>query len=142
QGGRRSPSAPRTVPSSCPAPDGNATSGRRPVSSVTASTASFSHRLCQVRSWRTDSQALPGRLGLVCLAVVAGELKLRARGFVPQYGRVRVVLHDRGRPHRRDGTLGELVHRLGLVAPRGDQHQVFGAHDRGQPLGEAVGGYL
>ena len=66
----------------------------------------------------TASEALPVRLVGVRLPVVVGELQARRRGVVDQHRGVRVQLHDRRGPHRRDRALHQLVHRLRLGRAR------------------------
>jgi len=88
------------------------------------------------------SESLPGRLGRIGAAEVVGELQSARRGTVDEDSDVGVVLQDRRGPQGTHGPLDEVVDRLGLGPSCRDEDDVACAHDRREPLGQAVVGNL
>ena len=88
------------------------------------------------------SDALPGRLVGVGVLVVVLVAQPTGRRLVHDDRGVRVHLQRRGRAERGDAAFAGLADRLGLALAEGQQHQVTGAHDGADALGDAMGGYL
>ena len=98
------------------------------------------------RTVRTGSRpphpAPVARLSLGCATPLSGFRGEPAgsRG-VDEHQGVIVALHDGCRPLGAHLALDELGDGLGLALAGGDEDQLAGLHDGGQPLGDALGGH-